>query len=94
MDNSKHTWPSKEGQVTIEYQVHLIHMGDVEDPDLFVAQPIYDWQQTEKGKYIMEHSNPEPMWVRCINHSTYGYDYKIKAYLTPDKVTFYRLKYE
>ena len=94
MDNSKLPWPSDEGSVTIEHVVHCINMGDVEDPDLFVAQPIYEWQQTEKGKYIMENSCPEPMWVRCINHATYGYTYKIKAYLTPKQLTFYKLKYE
>ena len=92
MDNSKQQWQSN--QTVIEHTVHYIRMGDVEDPELYIAQPIYEWQQTEKGKYIMEHSKPEPMWVRCINHSTYGYDYKIKAYLTPEQLTFYRLKYE
>ena len=79
---------------TIEFKVHTIQMGDVEDPDLFVAAPIYEWQQTEKGKYIMENSMPAPMWVRHVNHMTYGYEYTIKAYLTPEKLTYYRLKYE
>lgn len=92
MDSLKQQWPSK--GVTLEHIVHYINMGDCEDPDLFVAQPIYEWQQTEKGKYIMQHSNPEPMWVRCVNHVTYGYEYRIKAYLTPEQLTFYRLKFE
>lgn len=95
MDNSKQQWQSDTPEATtIEHIVHKIRMGDVEDPDLFVAQPIYEWQQTEKGKYIMENSKPEPMWLRCINPGTYGYDYTIKAYLTPEQLTYYRLKYE
>ena len=81
MDNSKQKWQSED--TIVEYIVHYIKMGDVEDPELMIAQPIWEWQQTEKGKYIMEHSKPEPMWVRCINHRTYGYEYQIKAYLTP-----------
>jgi hypothetical protein len=93
MDNLKRQW-QYDKPVTVEHTVHYINMGDVEDPDLMVAQPIWEWQQTEKGKYIMEHSNPEPMWVRCVNHMTYGYEYKIKAYLTPQQLTFYKLKYE
>ena len=92
MDNSKQKWPSE--AVTVEHIVHYINMGDVEDPDLMVAHPIWEWQQTEKGKYIMKNSNPEPMWVRAINHVTYGYTYKIKAYLTPEQLTYYKLKYE
>lgn len=82
------------GLKTIEYKVHIIQMGDCEDSDLFVSQPIYEWQQTEKGKYIMENSCPEPMWVRSINYSTYGYEYTIKAYLTPEQLTYYKLRFE
>jgi hypothetical protein len=32
-------------------------MGDVEDPEIYAAQPIYEWQQTEQGKWVMEHAN-------------------------------------
>ena len=94
MDKSKQSWPSEEGACSMEHIVHKIRMGDVEDPDIMVAQPIYEWQQTEKGKYIMAHSKPEPMWVRAINHMTYGYEYRIKAYLTPEQLTYYKLKFE
>ena len=69
-------------------------MGDVEDPDLFVSQPIYEWQQTAKGKYIMKNSAPAPIWHRSPDPYTYGYLYTIKAYLTPEQFTYYRLKYE
>jgi len=94
MGNLKQQWQSNENTCTIEHVVHCINMGDVEDPDLFVAEPIYNWQQSEKGKYIMEHSSPSPMWTRSTNHHTYGYEYKIKAYLTPEQLTYYKLKYE
>ena len=94
MTRLKQPWPSEEGACTVEYTVHYINMGDVEDPDLMVAAPIYEWQQTEKGKYIMEHSAPAPMWVRAVNHMTYGYQYMIKAYLTPQQLTYYKLKFE
>ena len=35
-------------------EVVTIRMGDVEDPDLMVAQSIWEWQQTDAGKWIME----------------------------------------
>ena len=95
MDNSKPLWQfDPEDARTIEHVVHYINVGDVEDPDLIVSAPIYEWQQTEAGKYIMEHSAPRPMWVRNVNHMTYGYEYKIKAYLTPKQLTYYKLKFE
>ena len=93
MDNLKHPWQS-EDNCTIEYVVHKIKMGDVEDPDLFVAQPIYEWQQTDKGKYIMKNSAPSPLWQRSADPHTYGHLYTIKAYLTPKQLTYYKLKYE
>ncbi len=90
MDNLKQQWQSD----VVEHVVHKINMGDVEDPDLFVAQPIYEWQQTEAGKYVMKNSKPEPMWLRSVDHNTYGYVYTIKAYLTPEEVTFFELRFK
>lgn len=78
----------------MEVIVKQIRMGDVEDPDLMVAQPIWEWQQTEAGKYIMKHSVPEPMWLRSFDTTSYGYTYSIKAYLAPEEVTFFELKFK
>ena len=110
MARLKQTWPSKEEftrpkyqiqisdtgeeSVSITHVVHTISMGDVEDPDLFVAHPIYEWQQTEAGKWIMENSAPTPSWHRNMDYSTYGYTYQIRAYLTHKQLTFWKLKYE
>ena len=80
--------------VSITHVVHYIKMGDVEDPDLFVAQPIYEWQQTEAGKWIMENSNPTPSWHRNNDLYNYGYVYQIRAYLTHKQLTFWKLKSE
>ena len=93
MVQSKQTWPSDEA-TSIEYKVHSIRMGDVEDPDLMVAQPIWEWQQTDAGKYIMKNSLPTPMWNRTADPNTYGHLYIITAYLTSKQLTFYKLKFE
>lgn len=83
-----------EETVSITQVVHTIRMGDVEDPDLMVAQPIWEWQQTEPGKWIMENSNPKPSWHRNHDIYNYGYTYHIRAYLTHKQLTFWKLKYE
>ena len=77
-----------------EINVHEILMGDVEDPDLMIAAPIYEWQQTEAGKYVMENSNPTAKWVRSNSPSYMGHKYTIKAYFTDKEVTYWKLKYE
>lgn len=52
------------------YTVHEFKMGDVEDPDIVVAQPIYEWQQTEFGKWCMKHGND---MAYHIGISKFGY---------------------
>jgi hypothetical protein len=78
----------------IECVVHTIQMSDVEDPDLFVADPIWKWQQTEEGKWIMEHSKQQPMWKRNVDNYNYGYVYTIHAWLDGQDLTYWKLKYE
>jgi len=89
-----HISDTGEESVSIAHVVHTIRMGDVEDPDLFAAQPIYEWQHTEAGKWIMENSNPKPSWHRQVDYTTYGQLYLIRAYLTHKQLTFWKLKYE
>ena len=71
--------------------VHEIRMGDVEDPDLFVADPIWQWQQTEPGKFIMENAEDPPYWTSRMDYSTYGTVYRIMARLSEQNETFWRL---
>ena len=71
--------------------VHEIRMGDVEDPDLFVADPICQWQQTRQGKFVMENAEQTPYWTRNIDHNTYGHVYRIMARLSEQNETFWRL---
>ena len=84
----------KEEHEANEINVHEILMGDVEDPDLMIAAPIYEWQQTDAGKYIMEHSDPTAKWVRSNSPSYMGHKYTIKGYLTDKQVTYFKLKYQ
>jgi hypothetical protein len=69
-------------------------MGDVEDPDLMVAQPIWEWQQTDHGKWVMENAIPEsPMWNRYIDHQSFGHQYMISAVFEGSKITEYYLRF-
>lgn len=73
--------------------VHEIRMGDVEDPDLFVADPIWQWQQSDAGRFIMEHAVDQPYWIRGIDHNSYGHLYRIVARLSEQNETFWSLKW-
>jgi len=71
--------------------VHEIRLSDVEDPDLWVAGPIWDWQQTAPGKFIMEHAVEKPYWISQMDPGTYSHVYKIMARLSEQNETFWRL---
>jgi hypothetical protein len=73
--------------------VHRFRMGDVEDPVLYAAQPIYEWQQTEAGQFVMEHAVEPPWWVRIVDHATYGFEFAIMARMKESDQTFYILKW-
>ena len=74
--------------------VHTIYMGDVEDPDLFVAEPMYKWQIGEIGKWVMENAiHNSVVWHRHIDNNTYVYQYIITAEFEDADATFFMLKY-
>lgn len=74
--------------------VHSFTMGDVEDPDLYAAQPIYEWQQSEAGAWVMEHAVETPFWHRSIDPTSYGHKYYIIARLREQDQTYWALKWQ
>ena len=74
--------------------VHSFTMGDVEDPDLHAAQPIYEWQQSEMGQWVIEHAVETPFWHRTIDPASYGHKYYIIARLREQDQTYWALKWQ
>jgi len=73
--------------------VHEIRMGDVEDPDMFVAEPMWKWQESDAGRFIMENAVDKPYWTRGMDPHSYGHLYRIVARLSEQNETFWRLKW-
>ena len=70
-----------------------IAMGDVEDPELYAAMPILDWEKSEQGKWVMQHATEQPCFRIVTNYATYGYMIQIYGKLTEQDEIIYRLKY-
>jgi len=74
--------------------VHKINLGDVEDPEIYAAGPIIDWEKTEKGQWLHEHSYQQMMFdITPGSYSNYGYTVNIHAWLEPKNLTYYKLKW-
>lgn len=75
-----------------EIVVHTFTMGDVEDPDLYAAEPLYKWQQSEIGQWIMTNAVETPSWYRIPDVMQYGYRYEIRAKLSGARLTEWLLR--
>ena len=73
--------------------VHSFSVGDAEDPDLYAAEPILDWEKGEAGMFVMKHAVGQPVWLRDLDYYNFGYRYAIVAELPGPRATEYYLKW-
>jgi hypothetical protein len=73
--------------------VHTFTVGDVEDPDLWAADPLYQWENSEAGQWVMANAVDRPSWHRQPDLLIHGYRYIIVARLRGIDQTFFELKY-
>ena len=74
-----------------KYVLHEFRMGDVDDLEVYVAEPIYQWQQTPEGKWAMEKAE-DIYWTSDIDYAYMGHRIKIIGTLKDKYATFYALK--
>jgi len=79
---------------THKFTVHTFNMGDVEDPEIYAAGPLFDWQNTEKGKWVMENAVEKPTFYIDSDPVTWGYRVNVLAEFNEKNATFYSLKYQ
>ena len=75
-----------------ELVVHEFMLSDVDDPDLYAAEPIVEWQHSEMGKWVMTHAVETPSWHRHPDMLQYGYRYQIRAKLMGARLTEFLLR--
>jgi len=73
--------------------VHSFTMGDVEDPDLYAAEPLLKWENSDQGQWIMKNACDTPTWHRMADPVSYGYKYIIRAKLMGPALTEWLLRY-
>lgn len=73
--------------------VHSFRISDSEDPQLYAAEPLYNWEHTDQGQWVMNHSIEQPYFQILVDPTTYGYKCQIYADLTSEDITFFKLKW-
>lgn len=88
---------TQHGQTKIEeihkVVVHRFRVSDSDDADLYAAQPLWEWQNSEQGKFIIANAVDKPIWQKQLDHSTYSYDFAIIAELTKSKLSEFYLRW-
>lgn len=88
----------KDGYEIVE-EIHkvVVHrfqlFGDVDDPDLYAAQPLWNWEQSDAGKFVMEHAVDKPEWHRRHDFTSYGYQYIVIAELEKKKLSEFYMRW-
>lgn len=68
-------------------------MGDVDDIEIYASQPIWEWQQTDHGRWVMENAH-DLVFYTTNDPSTFGNKITIRGELSdPRKVTEYYLRW-
>lgn len=72
---------------------HEFSLGDVEDPEIYAASPMYEWQQTDKGQWVMQHCQ-DPTYRIVPDVYNFGYRVIIYGDLSAEDATYFTLKYK
>lgn len=79
--------------ILMKITFHEFVMGDVDDVDIYVAEPIYNWQQTEQGRWVMENAR-DLRYYTSADPNTLGYRVVIRGDIDEGPgLTEYLLKY-
>ena len=73
--------------------VHEFYVGDTEDPVILAGSPMWDWQHSPAGQWVIEHAVEQPYWHRDLCANTYSYRFRIIARLSEPDQVFFKLKW-
>lgn len=74
--------------------VHTIMMADCDDPEIHLAEPIWNWQQTEQGVWVMSHAVEAPYYMQVNDFNSWTTKFSIIARLSEPNELFFKLKFK
>ena len=74
--------------------VHKFGIGDVDDPVIYAAGPMFDWERSEAGQFVMKHAVDKPIWHKRDSPMSFTTDFVITAKLKDSDYLVWILKYK
>ena len=78
---------------TLMITFHQFTLGDVEDPEIYAAPEIINWEKSDRGVWCKEHSTIPVSYRVVTDFSAWSYRVDIYGDLAPADLTFYNLKW-
>lgn len=71
---------------------HKFNLGDVDDVEVYAAQPIYEWLQTEAGQWVQARCE-DLTWHTAVDNTSFGYTVFLRGSIRDKHATEYYLKW-
>jgi hypothetical protein len=78
---------------TVKVIMGSFRLGDVEDPEIYAAGPLMEWQDSEKGQWCLENSISDPYYSVTQDYNSWGYIVKITGELMEKDYTYFTLRW-
>jgi len=73
--------------------VHKFDIRDVDDPEIYAAGHIFDWERSDAGQWILERTIEIPEWHRWDDPMSFFTKFAITAKLKDKDYVMWILKY-
>jgi len=74
--------------------VHEFSIGDVDDPEIYAAFPLWEFEQSEKGQWVMANAVERPIWqTATYPFLTYGIRYAVIATFEEPEYNYWMLRW-
>jgi hypothetical protein len=78
----------------IKLKVYEFSIEEVDDPVLYISEPLINWEKSEPGKYVMSVAVEPPAWRRHLNYLTLTTSVAVTAKLYEEDAIYYALKWK
>jgi hypothetical protein len=87
----------EENNKVLDFRKVVVHkiklLGHSPDPDIEIAAPLHEWQQTSAGQFIMKNA-VDINWTHYLEFNSYSYVYYVVATMEAKKLTEYCLRFD
>lgn len=80
--------------INSEIVVHRFEINASNDPVLLAGAPLWEWEQSEMGKWVKAHATEKPRWESFEDNYGHTRKFAVIARLSEADQTFFELKFK